>query len=78
MVMHDKIGLSKPLPFSRSGLETGGQEILSVLGGGFGARIPQQLRASLPRAGTGGPGGSYSLEITKFIVTPGDELDNVH
>ena len=27
--------------------------------------------------GSGGPGGSYSLEVAKFIVTPGDKLDTV-
>ena len=42
-------------------METGGQEILSVLGDQFGARTPEQLGVSLPVTGAGDPEGSYSL-----------------
>ena len=59
-----------------------------MLGDQFGARTPQQLRASLPVTGAGGPGGSYSLEAMWTIRTPpcccsqihchtGNELDKV-
>lgn len=45
--VHDTVGLLKPLPFFRgSEMETGGQEILSVLGDRFEAKTPQELKAS--------------------------------
>lgn len=66
LMVHDKAGLPKPLPFFRgSGMETGSQEMLGVLGDRVGAVTPQQLRASLLLACScwgWWSRGSYSLE----------------
>lgn len=65
-MVHDKVGVPKPLPFFReSGMETEEVGRFSVFWGiSWGRDSPAAEGLSLPLAlaGAGGPGGSYSLE----------------
>ncbi|EPQ07659.1 Peptidyl-prolyl cis-trans isomerase H [Myotis brandtii] len=75
LLVHDKVGLSKLLPFFRGfGMETGGQEILCWIDWGKDSPVAEGL---LLLGDHVDHKVDHPFAVAQFIVIPGNELDKV-
>lgn len=73
LLVHDKVGLSKLLPFFRGfGMETGGQEILCWIYWGKDSPVAEGL---LLLGDHVDHKVDHPFAVAQFIVIPGNELD---